>query len=127
MKFLLIALGGSIGALLRYGISGLPHRYTDTIFPLGTLGVNLIGALLIGILWGTFERVDIAPDVRTFLFIGILGAFTTFSTYSLESMNLLRDGEIKLALLNILANNAGCIALVFIGFIIARTVANLVK
>ena len=127
MSILLIAIGGAIGALLRYGISGIPQRYTDTIFPLGILGVNLLGALLIGILWGVFDKVDIASDLRTFLFVGVLGAFTTYSTYSLDTMNLFRDGEIKMALLNIVGSNVGCIALVFIGFFAARSIVGLVR
>ncbi len=127
MKFLFIALGGAIGALMRYGISGLPHRYVDSVFPWGTLTVNIIGAFLIGFLWGTSERVDIAPNMRTFLFVGVLGAFTTFSTYSLESINLLRDGEIKLALAYMLTSNVACIGLCFLGFITSRYLVNMFR
>ncbi len=127
MKFLFISLGGAIGALLRYGISGLPHRYTVSVFPWGTLAVNILGAFLIGFLWGTSERVDIAPNIRTFLFVGVLGAFTTFSTYSLESINMLRDGEIKLALVYILASNFACIGLCFLGFVTSRYLVNVFR
>ena len=127
MKLLYIAFGGAIGALLRYGISGIPHRYLNGTFPWGTLTVNLLGSFIIGFLWGTFERTTVSPNIKTFLFIGILGAFTTFSTYSLESLNLLRDGEIKLALTNILISNIGFIVLCFLGFASSRYVANLFR
>ncbi|NQT72581.1 MAG: fluoride efflux transporter CrcB [Chloroflexi bacterium] len=127
MKFLYIALGGAIGALLRYAISGLPHRYFESVFPWGTLTVNLLGSFAIGFLWGAFERTTVSPNLKTFLFIGILGAFTTFSTYSIESINLLRDGEIKLALTNILISNVACIVLCFVGFISSRYLVNLFR
>lgn len=127
MKLFYIAFGGAIGALLRYAISGLPHRYFESIFPWGTLTVNLLGAFAIGFLWGAFERTTVSPSLKTFLFIGILGAFTTFSTYSLESINLLRDGEIKLALTNILVSNIGCIVLCFLGFASSKYLVNLFR
>ena len=127
MNLLYIALGGAIGALLRYGISGLPYRYLNGVFPWGTLSVNFLGSFAIGFLWGTFERFDISPNLRAFIFIGILGSFTTFSTYSLESFNLLRDGEIKLALSNILISNALCLSVVFLGFVMSRYLANLFR
>ncbi len=127
MKLLFIAIGGAIGALLRYAISGLTYKHLDGVFPWGTLSVNLIGSFTAGFLWGLFERAVIPPNLRTFVFIGVLGAFTTFSTYSLESFNLFRDGEIKLALSNILISNILCIALVFFGFVTSRYIINLFR
>jgi len=115
-NLLFIGIGGMIGTLLRYAVSGLTYRYFDGVFPWGTLSVNLIGSFAIGFLWGLFERAVILPDVRVFVFIGILGGFTTFSSYTLESFNLLRDGEVKLALMNMLLNNILGIGLVFSGF-----------
>lgn len=119
--------GGGIGTLLRYLISGLTYRYFDVTFPFGTLFVNLMGSLLIGFLWGTLEIESISPNLRSFLFIGVLGGFTTFSTFSLESFNLLKDGEMKSAVTNILANNILGIALVFVGFAMARYLINLIR
>ncbi|MBI5746785.1 MAG: fluoride efflux transporter CrcB [Nitrospirae bacterium] len=120
MRFLFIAVGGAIGTLLRYTIAGLIYRLFDSVFPWGTLGVNLLGSFIAGFLWEGFERTTVSPDLRTFIFIGILGSFTTFSSYNLESFNLLRDGEIRLALSNILASNIFGIALVFFGFAASR-------
>ncbi len=116
MKFLYLALGGATGTILRYIISGLVYRFYDGFFPWGTFAVNLSGSFVIGFLWESFERVSVSPNLRLFLLIGMLGAFTTFSTYSLESFNLLRDGEMRLALFNILLSNIVCIASVFLGF-----------
>ena len=115
MKLLMIAAGGGIGALLRYLISGIAYRLFGSTFPWGTLSVNLIGAFFIGFLWAIFEKTLVPANVRGFILVGVLGALTTFSTYSLESFNLLRDGEVRLALVNILVNNFFSIALVFAG------------
>ncbi len=127
MKFLLLAVGGAIGTLLRYAVSGYTYNLLVGVFPWGTLMVNLIGSLLIGFLWGLSEIQNIPPDVRTFIFIGILGGFTTFSTFTLESFNLFREGEARLALINILASNVLGIALVFAGFTMSKVMMNLLR
>jgi len=126
-KYIFLATGGAIGTLFRYSLSGLTYRFTDGIFPWGTLLVNLAGSFVIGLLWGFFEIENMSPGMRNFVFVGILGGFTTFSTFSLESCNLLRDGEISLAISNILASNIAGIALVFAGLFISRYIINLVK
>ncbi len=115
-----VALGGALGSVLRYGLSGAVHRLIDSEFPWGTMVVNLVGSFLIGFLWDSFERAAFTPAMRTFIFIGVLGAFTTFSTYTLENVNLLRDGELRLALMNVAVSNAVGIALVFAGFWASR-------
>lgn len=115
-KFLSIGIGGGIGAILRYTVSTFTYRFLDGIFPWGTLTVNFIGCFCIGFLWGLFERFVISPNMRLFIFVGILGGFTTFSSYGLETFNLLRDGESKMALLNVLSSNLLGIACVFGGF-----------
>jgi len=115
-----IAIGGAIGALLRYMISGMTYRYLGGSFPWGTLSVNLIGAFVIGFLWGLSEITIVSSDFRSFVFIGIIGSFTTFSTYSLETFNLFRDAEIKLVLANVLITNVLGIALVLSGFIASK-------
>jgi fluoride exporter len=116
MKIILIAIGGAIGTVGRFALSGMAHRATTTIFPVGTLLVNLLGSLLIGILWGVFDGSNHSPQLRSFIFIGVLGGFTTFSSYSLETLNLLRDGEMKLAFFNLMLNNVLGILLAFLGF-----------
>jgi fluoride exporter len=127
MKILYLLLGGAFGTLARYFVSGFTHRYFNTTFPIGTLMVNLIGSFIIGFLWALWENSNISSNLRTFVFIGILGGFTTFSTYSLESLNLFRDGEIRIGLINILANNVLALVLVFIGFILAKGLISLLN
>lgn len=84
------------------------------------MAVNLLGCFTIGFLWNIFENFAYSPNIRVFIFIGILGAFTTFSTFGLESFNLIREGEIKYAVLNILVSNIAGLALVFIGYIASK-------
>ena len=115
-----IAVGGAAGALLRYSVSGITHKYLDGFLPWGTLAVNMLGCFAIGFLWQIFEVIGSSPNSRAFVFIGILGAFTTFSTFGLESFYLMREGEIKYAALNILVSNVAGLGLVFLGFILSK-------
>lgn len=102
-NLLLIGMGGFMGALLRYGVSGLIQNWSKSInFPYGTLVVNLLGCLLIGALSQVAEtRGVISSEARAFIFIGLLGAFTTFSTFGNDTVSLFRDGENLLSYLNI--------------------------
>ena len=127
IKILYIISGGAIGALSRYAVGGLSHRLFHGVYPIGTLAVNLVGSFVIGFLWAFFEDVNISGNFRTFLFVGILGSFTTFSSYTLETLNLFNEGETKIALLNVLYNNVFGIVLVFLGFIAARALINLIR
>jgi CrcB protein len=124
VKLLYLMLGGAIGTVLRYWISGLPHKIYDGSFPWGTLVVNLVGSFLIGLFWGLLGRENISSNVRVFLFIGLFGSFTTFSTFAFESLNLIRDGNIKFAIINMLASNILGVLLVFAGFMISRMILN---
>jgi CrcB protein len=127
IKYILLATGGAIGTILRYSMSGLTYRIVNGVFPWGTIVVNLTGSFAIGLLWGFFEIQNISSNMRNFIFIGILGGFTTFSTYALESLNLFRDGEIKLAMTNLLISNVCGLLLVFAGFMLSKYIINLIK
>jgi len=127
IKYILLAAGGAIGTILRYSMSGLTYRIVNGVFPWGTIVVNLTGSFAIGLLWGFFEIQNISSNMRNFIFIGILGGFTTFSTYALESLNLLRDGEIKWAMTNLLISNICGLILVFAGFMLSKFIINLIK
>ncbi len=97
------------------------------MFPWGTLAVNLTGSFAIGLLWGVFEVENMSSNARHFIFVGLLGGFTTFSTFALESFSLFRDGEVKLALSNLLISNIVGLALVFAGFLLAKEIVNIVR
>jgi CrcB protein len=100
-NLLFIGIGGFCGAVLRYLISGGVQKWTQSVdFPYGTLAVNLIGCLIIGMLTRLDEmRSLISPEMRLFILIGLLGAFTTYSTFSNEAINLINDRRINMAIL----------------------------
>jgi len=116
--------GGAIGTLARYSVSGFAYRFYNGTFPIGTLSVNLLGSFIIGFLWGIWETRNLSPNIRNFIFIGILGGFTTFSSYSLETMNLIKAGETKYALINIFGTNIFGLILVFLGYMLSKAVFN---
>ena len=126
-KILLLAAGGAVGTLLRYSLSGLTYKLFNGVFPWGTLFVNLAGSFVIGLLWGFFDIENLSSNIRNFIFIGVLGGFTTFSTFALENFSMFRDGQIKLALSNILASNIIGIALVFAGFLLSKYIINAIR
>ena len=105
-KLFLAGIGGFIGSTLRYATTGYVQQWSRSIdFPYGTLAVNLIGCFLIGFLSQLAEsRGVFNSESRTFVFIGILGGFTTFSAFGNETMNLWRDGQTTLALANVAAH-----------------------
>jgi CrcB protein len=121
IKLCIIGLGGFTGAVARYLVSGwAQYRSGSIIFPVGTLAVNLIGCFIIGVFSCLIEtRSFFSVETRSFLLIGFLGAFTTFSTFGNETLTLVRDGRFDLAALNAGLQVTGGIMLVWLGRIIA--------
>ena len=118
---LAIAAGGAIGALLRYWASTGVHAWLGRGFPYGTLFVNVLGSLLMGFLFvWLIDRMAAGPALRAFLLIGVLGAFTTFSTFSMETLNLMESGQFGKALLNVVASVVVCVAAAGAGVLAAR-------
>ncbi len=118
-----IAVGGAFGAVLRYGTSLGVYSLLGRGFPYGTLFVNVSGSLLMGILGVLLlERYDIDPEWRAAVLIGVLGSFTTFSTFSIETLNLLEQGDIMRAMMNIVLSVLLCLAAVWLGVIIGRQI-----
>ena len=122
-NILIVGLGGFIGAILRYLLSGYAqHLSRVSFFPIGTIAVNVLGCLAIGFLSGLAQNLQVfSPHARLFLFIGILGSFTTFSTFGYETMALFRDGEVFLAFLNVSLQMVVCLGVTFIGFQLTST------
>jgi fluoride exporter len=121
MKFLLIALGGAIGSVARYGTGALLLRATEkTLFPWGTLAVNLIGCLLIGYINGLIDDRILRPEYRFLLVVGLLGGFTTFSAFGWESAAMVRHEQFVRMMLYVLASNLLGIALVLAGYGMSR-------
>ena len=120
-KLLLVMFGGCLGAACRYGTSLLAVRLWGGGFPWGTLMVNLVGCLLIGLAFGLAERASwVTPSVRLFFVTGFLGALTTFSSFAVETVNTAEAGFRAVAALNFVANNAGGVALVLVGLWLAK-------
>ncbi|OGW29460.1 MAG: hypothetical protein A2X59_05675 [Nitrospirae bacterium GWC2_42_7] len=116
-KILLVGLGGFIGSIFRYLLSGYVQQASRSAsFPHGTLVVNILGCFIIGLLTYLAESRGLFTDEsRAFVFVGVLGGFTTFSTFGNETMNLLRDGESFLASVNIAAHVLLGLLFVWIG------------
>jgi len=120
VRLLYVVIGGGLGALIRYLLSSIIQKQSASLFPYGTLVVNLIGALFIGFLWELFSDITVSTNIRVLIFMGVLGGFTTFSTFSLETFNLLKDRQYITALINVIVSNMFCIILVFAGSFMAR-------
>lgn len=118
---LFIAAGGAIGAIMRYLVCELTYKFTTLAAPWGTIIVNLLGCLIIGILWGLFDVFPVHNNTKMFLLVGILGAFTTFSTFALENFNLFKSGEISLLVMNVSISNIVGILLVFGGYYLSKS------
>ena len=114
---LLVAAGGALGSVARYKLSGFVlHHTIDWRFPAGTFAVNVIGCFVAGLLAGLAEKHDFfSPETRLLVFTGILGGFTTFSAFGLETMHLLKRGELGIAAANVLLSVAVGLAALWIG------------
>ena len=117
LKLLFIFIGSGAGGVLRYAVSGWAQRQTHGVFPIGTLVVNVLGCLLIGVLTAALSgRVLMREEYRLALLIGLLGGYTTFSTFGMETFGLLNDGETWRALLNVAASVVLGLAAVWAGY-----------
>jgi len=115
-KLFLIALGGGLGSILRYLVSAGIQTWVHKVFFWGTISVNIIGSFIIGIAWAFFEQHIEQENMRFFIMIGLLGGFTTFSSFSLESLTLFKSGDIKMAFSYILISNIGGISAAFLSY-----------
>ncbi|MDD4956890.1 MAG: fluoride efflux transporter CrcB [Candidatus Omnitrophica bacterium] len=122
MTIIYIALGGAIGAIARHFMSGFIIHHIGDKLPLGTIFVNITGCFLIGFLGALAGRYNMSAEARSFVFVGFISAFTTFSTYSLETYNLFRSGQMGYAAVNFALSNVAGVAAVFLGVLISRCV-----
>ena len=120
VTLLLIGVGGALGSMARYLLSTLVYRLVPSLFPFGTFAVNVVGCVLFGIIVGLAEqRFVLRPEARVFLLIGVLGGFTTFSTFAFESFELLRDGQFMSAAINVVGQIVAGVVGLWAGFVIA--------
>jgi len=123
MIYLLIALGGAAGSLLRYLIGGAVQRMSAGGFPIGTMFVNISGCFLIGILLRQFLNMQISPELRALLIVGFCGGFTTFSTFSAETLGLIEGGEYGRATIYVFLSVALCLAATLAGMTAMKLLA----
>ena len=123
MNYIVVFVGGGIGAVARYWLQGAVYRSMAADFPYGTFLVNLLGCFAIGFLMSAFEvRFVVTPPLRMFLAIGVLGGFSTFSSFSYETIALLREGSIALGLLNVAGSICTCLGATWIGLTIGKMI-----
>ena len=119
----MIAAGGAVGAVMRFWVSNSLYALLGRGFPYGTLAVNVLGSLIMGALYVLFlERMTVSPELRAALLIGFLGAFTTFSTFSIETLNLIEQSDYLKAGLNIVISVIACLLAVWLGVIVGRQI-----
>ena len=122
-QLLAIAAGGAVGSLLRFWMSTWVHSFADRSFPYGTLAVNVLGSLLMGFLFVLFiDRLSDNPVLRAGILIGVLGGFTTFSSFSIETFNLIEQGAWVRAVANMSGSLVLCVGATWIGVILGRQV-----
>ena len=121
MQWVLIAMAGAVGAVARYGVVRLAEPWGPAAFPSGTLAVNISGSLVLGFLVTLFlERGGLSTDLRLALTVGFLGAYTTFSTFSVETLSLMEDGRWGFAAANVVLSVGAALGAVWAGQTVAR-------
>lgn len=121
IEMLLVGSGGAVGSMARYALSVGVQRTWPMAFPLGTLAVNVSGCLAIGVLAGLFDaRELLTPNLRLFLMLGVLGGYTTFSTFGYETHALIRNGDHLRAGLNAVGSLVLCLVAVWLGHLAGR-------
>ena len=121
LSLLAIAIGGGLGSIVRFVISREMGNWLGNYLPYGTLTVNIAGSLALGwFITFFFDRPELSSALRLGLTVGFLGAFTTFSTFSYESLQLLLDGAVWRAIINVVLNAAACISMCYLGMQLAR-------
>lgn len=116
-----IAAGGALGSVFRFLLSGAIYQWLGRDFPYGTLAVNIIGSFIMGLLFEALaERFALSPEYRAAIIVGLLGAFTTFSTFSIETLFLIENGQMVKAGLNVLLSVMLCLVAVWAGQLFGR-------
>jgi len=120
-QIIAIAAGGAIGAVMRYFVSTGIYSLLGRSFPYGTLAVNILGSLVMGVLYEMFlQRLVISPELRALILVGFLGAFTTFSTFSIETILLIEQGDLIKAISNMFLSVVLCVLAAWFGLLLVR-------
>jgi CrcB protein len=123
INYLVVSAGAAVGGVLRYGISSFIQKHISVIFPYGTLVVNIVGSFILGfIMFYLNEKELIGNELRLFLTIGFCGGFTTFSTFSYETLSLFLETEYLLAIYNVLLNVVLCLIGIYLAYLLSRLI-----
>ncbi len=121
IKFFVVFIGGGLGSIFRYWISTYASKHLPLFFPFGTLLVNILGSFILGLMiFGWDEKGLISPTIKLFIGVGFCGGLTTFSTFSLETFNLIKDAEFLMACLNIAVNVLFTLVGIYIAYLVTR-------
>jgi CrcB protein len=120
--FLAVGVGGFFGAIFRFAISSKIQKISGSLFPFGTLSVNILGSLIIGFLFLYFQNINLSINQKAIFITGLLGALTTFSTFSLDTLLLIQDGLWSRAILNIGLNILLCLGATSVGMVIFKKI-----
>ena len=122
-KLILLGVAGAFGTLARYGLANFVQNYIKLSFPMGTLVVNIIGCLVVGLLWALFEsRWQVSSETQVLVLVGFMGAFTTFSAFIMESGSLMQSSAWIPTIANILLQNGLGFGALFVGIFIGRSI-----
>lgn len=127
VKILFLIAGGALGTVFRYQLSNWIQHTVLSVFPYGILAVNIVGSFIIGLCWSLSDTLNFSPNFKLFLFTGLIGGFTTFSSFVLDAMLLLKAGEYKIAFSYILASNILGLSAVFLGYLLGKYASALIK
>ena len=123
INYLVVSAGAAVGGVLRYGISSFIQKHISVIFPYGTLVVNIVGSFILGfIMFYLNEKELLGNELRLFLTIGFCGGFTTFSTFSYETLSLFLETEYLLAIYNVLLNVVLCLIGIYLAYLLSKLI-----
>lgn len=121
VNYVVISIGAAIGGMLRFGLASFTQKRIESFFPYGTLIVNVIGSFALGIIMYYLDDKEmLSPQIRLFLTVGLCGGFTTFSTFSYETLNLIKNSQFLLASANVLGNVFICLIAIYAAYIISK-------
>jgi fluoride exporter len=130
LVYLWVAIGGALGSMLRYGVNlAITARYGEAL-PWGTIFINITGSFAIGLFAALSHgggRLSLSPDLRTFVLVGLCGGYTTFSSFSLQTLALIEAGEVPRAIVNVVASVTLCLVAVWLGLATPAGLARLVR
>ncbi len=121
VNYILISIGAALGGVFRYGLASLIQKRIESFFPYGTMIVNILGSFVLGfIMYYLDEKKLLSPQMRLFLTVGLCGGFTTFSTFSYETLNLIKNSQFLLATTNVIGSVLLCLIAIYLAYIVSK-------